>query len=178
MSARFVILETQLKLVQTHHPREQGSPPPTPLPSLNTPPPHDNHITKKAEVALSPPVHHQTKSHLLFPPQLAHSQAGADTPAKMGTQLKSPSSSPPPITADGLSTNCTNISTPLNTWTVHNPSGDPMLFSFHSAADDQLRRKIQPAICSKSPAKLSSAHQTSGFCFTPTTPVRALLVVK
>ena len=185
MSARFVILETQLKLVQTYQPREQGSPPPTSLPPLNTPPPHDIHITKKAEVALSPHAHHQTTSHLLSPPQLVQSQAGADTPAKMGTQLKSPSSSPSsspspsPSPDDALSTNCTNISTPLNTWTVHNSFGDPlMLSSFHSAADDQLRRKMQPAICSKSPAKLSSVHQMSGFCFTPTTPVRALLVVE
>ena len=186
MSARFVILETQLKLVKTHQPGEQR-PPSTSLASFNsqeTPsPPHDNHTTKKVtmvEVAPSPPVHHQTNSHSLSPSQLVHIQTGTGTPAKMRTLLKPPPSSPPPLITSGipLSANCKSVSTPLNTWTVHNPSGDTVNLSFHSVADGQLHRRIHSPICSKSPAKLSSVDQTSGFCFTPTTPVRAFLVVK
>ena len=184
MSARFVILETQLKLVKTHQPMEQRLPP-TSLPSFDTQeapsPPHDNRTTKKVtmvEVAPSPPVHHQISSHSLSPSQLVHIQPGTGTPAKMRTLLKSPPSSPPPITSGTLSANCKSVSTPLNTWTVHNPSGDTGNLSYHSAADDQLHRKTQSPICSKCPAKLSSVHQTSGFCFTPTTPVRVFLVVK
>ena len=184
MSARFVILETQLKLVKTHQPGEQR-PPPTSLPSFDTQetpsPPHDNRTTKKVtmvEVAPSPPIHQQTSSHSLSPSRLVHIQTSTETPAKMRTLLKSPPLLPPPITSGTLSASCKTVSTPLNTWTVHNPSGDAVNLSFHSAADEQLHRKNQSPICSKSPAKLSSVHQTSGFCFTPTTPVRVLLVVK
>ena len=94
MSARFVILETQLKLVE---PQEQKAPPSslTGNTTRTTPPLSENHGTKMvtvAERAASPPHHDQNTGSQPPPPLLAHSQTDTETPAKMRSILKPPSS--------------------------------------------------------------------------------------
>ena len=180
MSARFVILETQLKLVE---PQEQKAPPSslTGNTTWTTLPLSENHGMKMvtvAERAASPLHYDKNTGSQPPPPLLAPSQTDTETPAKMRSILKHPSSCHvaagrellPPCPSPTSSRHMASA-TPLNSWAACSP----LNWSPYSKSNDQRSREIQsPSKCiyPRSPAKPWSVYQaTGGLHSTPTTPV-------
>jgi len=165
MSARFVILETQLKLVEPKTPPVSVTGDTT----WTTTTLSDNHGMKNvtiAEQAALPSHHDQNTGSQPPPPLPAHSQTDTETPAKMRSILKPPLSHHATVGRELLPS-----ATPLNPWAAYPPRGAVNL-SPHFNSSDQLSREIQSpsrGIYPRSPVKPCSVAAGS-LHSTPSTP--------